>query len=124
MKRSTSRRPQVNPIHLAPLARSLFFAVLIGACGLLFVYVKNQQHAIGAQIRQVEREIKETEALNEVLLAQISTLSSRAELRSKLDHRLIALQSIQDHSIARLVPPATAIEDGILRTAANERVGP
>lgn len=124
MNHPTNRRNQVNPIHLAPLARWLFLAIVVGACGLLFVYVKNQQHAIGEQTRQVEREIRETRALNEVLLARISSLSSRTELQRKIGYQLIALQSIQDHSIARLTPPATAIDDGILRTAANERVGP
>jgi hypothetical protein len=124
MSRTANRRNQVNPLHLAPLARWLLLAVVVGACGLLFVYVKNQQHAIGEQTRQVEREIREARSHNEVLLARISALSSRAELQRKIGRHVIALRPIQDHRIARLIPPATAIEDGILRTVANGGVGP
>ncbi|MFZ4681995.1 MAG: hypothetical protein ACOYMS_05805 [Terrimicrobiaceae bacterium] len=117
------RSPHVNPIHLASLARWLLLAFAFSACGLLFVFVKNQQHSLGEQTRQVERQIREVRAHNEVLLARISTLSSRAELQRKLDQKFIALQPIHDTSIARLVPPAQAGNDGVLRTAANERVG-
>ena len=121
MNTSANRRKQVNPIHVAPLFKWLTLAVIVAACGLLFVYVKNQQHLLGEQTRGVERQIREVTSYNEVLLARISALSSRAELQRKLSQGLIALQPIQDHSIARLTPPVTAENDGVLRTAANER---
>ncbi len=121
MNTSSNRRKQVNPIHVAPLFKWLTVAVIVAACGLLFVYVKNQQHLLGEQTRGVERQIREMKSYNEVLLARISALSSRAELQRKLTQGLIALQPIQDHSIARLTPPAMAGNDGVLRTAANER---
>lgn len=121
MNISSNRRKHANPIHVAPLFKWLTFAATVAACGLLFVYVKNQQHLLGEQTRGVERQIREVRAYNEVLLARISALSSRAELQRKLAQGLIALQPIQDHSIARLTPPVTAEDDGVLRTAANER---
>lgn len=124
MTLAANHRTQVNPIHIPSLVRWLLLAAALGACGLLFVYVKNQQHSLGEQTRQIERQIREVKALNEVLLARISTLSSRAELQRKLEQKVIALMPIQDHSIARLIPPATAGADGVLRTAANERLGP
>lgn len=124
MTLTANRRTQVNPIHIPSLVRWLLLATALGACGLLFVYVKNQQHSLGEQTRQIERQIREVRALNEVLLARISTLSSRAELHRKLEQKVIALMPIQDHSIARLIPPATAGADDVLRTAANERLGP
>ncbi|HRJ73777.1 MAG TPA: hypothetical protein PLS03_16260 [Terrimicrobiaceae bacterium] len=117
-------RKQVNPIHIAPLFKWLTLAIMVAGCGLLFVYVKNQQHFLGEQTREVERQIREVRAHNEVLLARISSLTSRAELQRKLNQGLIALQPIQDHSIARLVPPTDAENDGVLRTAANERYRP
>jgi len=117
-----TRSTHVNQIHLASLARWLLLAFAFSACGLLFVFVKNQQHTLGEQARQVERQIREVRAHNEVLLARISTLSSRAELQRKLEQKIIVLQPIQDPSIARLVPPAKAGSDGVPRTAANERV--
>jgi len=118
------RSSHVNPIHLGSLTRWLLLAFAFSACGLLFVYVKNQQHFLGEQTRQAERSIREVRAHNEVLLARISALSSRSELQRKLDQKFITLQPIRDTSIARLVPPATAGNDGVLRTAANERLSP
>jgi len=113
-------RQHVNPIHIAPLFKWLTLALFMGAAGLMFVYVKNQQHLLGSRTREVEKRIVEMKAYNEVLLARISSLSSRAELQRKLDSGMIALRPIQDTSIARLTPPANAERDGAIRTAANE----
>lgn len=117
---STTHRKQANPLQIAPLFRWLLFALALAACGLLYVYVKNQQHFLGEQTRKVEREIREMRTRNEVLLARVSALSSHAELQRKLDQGLIALQPIKDQNIARLTPPVAADKDGIVRTAANE----
>lgn len=123
---SSTRRRQSNEVHLGPLIKWLMLALFICASGLMYVYVKNQQHAIGEQTRQVERQIKEIKAQNEVLIARISMLSSRAALQHKMEQGMIALEPIQDHSIARLTPPTPAEEDGVLRTAtaANRRAVP
>ncbi len=50
-----------------------------------FRLLKNQQHAIGDQTRRVEKQIAQVRAQNEVLLARVSVLSSRAALQRKLD---------------------------------------
>ncbi len=121
---TSNRRKEVNEIHIAPLIKWLMLAFIIGSCGLLFVYIKNQQHFLGERTREVERQIREVVSQNEVLLARVSALSSRAELQRKLEKGLIALQPIQDHSIARLSPPVMAEPDGVIRTAANERFRP
>lgn len=120
MTTTANRRTRANPLHMASLARWLLLAAGLAICGLLFVYVKNQQHFLGAQTRKVEHQIREMRVRNEVLLAKISQLSSRAELLRKLAENVIVLEPIQDHSIARLIPPVTAEDDGLLRTAANE----
>lgn len=124
MYASSNRRKEVNEIQIAPLIKWLMLAFIIGSCGLLFVYVKNQQHFLGERTREVEKQIREVISQNEVLLARISALSSRSELQRKLEKGMIALQPIQDHSIARLTPPTTAEPDGVIRTAANERYRP
>lgn len=124
MNSPLSRRRQANEIHITPLAKWLVLALLVGASGLMFVYIKNQQHALGEQTRQVERQIREMKAQNEVLLARISMLSSRTALQRKLEQGLLALTPIQDHCIARLSPPTAAEDDGLLRTAANRRATP
>jgi len=124
MNSSSNRRKESNEIHIGPLLRWLMLALFISGCGLLFVYIKNEQHFLGERTREVERQIHEAQAHNTVLLARISALSSRAELQRKLAQGVIALQPIQDHCIARLTPPTTAAQDGILRTASNERFRP
>jgi hypothetical protein len=121
---SSPSRKHVNPIHIAPLFKWLTLALFVGAAGLMFVYVKNQQHLLGSRTREVEKKIVQVKATNEVLLARISALSSRAELQRKLDRGMIALQPIQDTSIARLTPPGNAERDGMVRTAANEGYRP
>lgn len=121
---STTRRKQANPLQVAPLFRWLLLALIVTGSGLLYVYIKNQQHFLGEQTRKVEREIREMRTRNEVLLARISALSSHAELQRKLDQGLISLVPIQNQSIARLSPPVEAEKDSILRTAANERYRP
>lgn len=110
-------RNQANPLDFGPLVRCLLFALIVGAAGLLYVYIKNQQHQLGQATREVERLIREERALNEVLLARITALSSRTELMRKLQLGTIALLPIQDHAIARLVPPTMADSDSIARTA-------
>jgi predicted site-specific integrase-resolvase len=119
-----NHRKYVNPIHIAPLFKWLMLASIVASCGLLFVSIKNQQHFLGEQTRGIERQAREVRAQNEVLLARISTLSSRVELQRKLNQGFIALQPIQDHCIARIGQPVTAEKDGVLRTAANDSFRP
>ncbi len=118
---NTNRRRQVNPVQFSLLCRCLIVALCIGAGGLFFVYIKNQQFALAEQIRQVERRIKEVRASNEVLLARVTELSSRRALQQRIAEGFISVKPISDIAIARLTPPAEAGRDGVLRTAFNER---
>ncbi len=120
---TTLRRTRdANPVHIAPLFRWLLLAALVGGCGLLFVYLKNQQHFIGGQTRLIERDIRDMRSRNDSLLAQITTLSSYPELRKKLAQNGSPLVDIGDN-IARLTP-APAQRAGGIRTAANGRYLP
>lgn len=124
MNASPNRRKQVNPVHCSSLVRWLIAALMLGVGGLFFVYIKNQQFALGEEIRLVERKIREVHAENDVLLARITEFSSRRMLQQRIAEGFIAMQPIQDNVIARLLPPTTASEDGVLRTAFNERLRP
>jgi len=94
----------------------------VGAGGLFFVYMKNQQFALADQIRQVEKKVASVRALNETLLARVTELSSRRVLQQRIAEGFIAMKPIQDNVIARLTPPSAAGRDGILRTALVERI--
>jgi len=119
---NTNRRKQVNPVQSPSLIRWLLVAAFIGASGLFFVYIKNQQHALAEETRQVERRIANVRSLNETLLAHVTELSSRPALQQQIAKGFISVKPIQDNVIARLTPPAQATADGILRTAFNEGI--
>ena len=119
MSAFTETRKRANPLDLGPLLCCLLVALALGAAGLLYVYIKNQQHQLGQATREVERLIREERAINEVLLARITALSSRTELMRKIQLGTIALAPIQDHAIARLLPPTMSSGDQIARTASS-----
>lgn len=124
MNTTLERRKDSNPLHLAPLFRWILASIVLAGYGLVFVYVKNQQHQLGQATRDVERQIAEVCSVNEVLVARITTLCSRAELMRKLQQGVISLAPIQDTSIARLLPPSSEGGDRVLRTASNDRILP
>jgi hypothetical protein len=119
---NTNRRKQVNPVHLSSLIRWLLVAAFIGASGLCFVYIKNQQFALAEEIRQIERRIANVRLLNETLLARVTKLSSRQMLQQRIAEGFISMRPIQDNVIARLTPPVQTAADGVLRTAFNEGI--
>jgi hypothetical protein len=119
---TTNRRKQVNPVHLSSLIRWLLVAAFIGASGLGFVFIKNQQFALADQIRQTERRIANVRSQNETLLARVTELSSRRVLQQRIADGFISVKPIQDNVIARLTPPAQSAADGVLRTAFNEGI--
>lgn len=119
---NANRRKQVNPVHLSSLVRWLLVALFIGAGGLFFVYIKNQQFALAEEIRQVERRIATVRSQNETLLARVTEFSSRRMLQQRIAEGFISMKPIQDNVIARLMPPVQAPEDGVLRTAFNEGI--
>lgn len=119
---NTNRRKQVNPVHFSALVRSLLVAALLGASGLCFLFIKNQQFALAEEIRQMEKKIANARAMNETLLARVTELSSRAALQKRVADGFISVKPIQDNVIARLTPPSQATADGVLRTAFNEGI--
>ena len=109
-----------NPIQIGKiLCVSAIVAVLLGV-GLSFVNIKNQQFAIGEQIRQTERKIQQVRAENDVLLAKVTELTSRPALQTRVKSGYIAVVNITGDKIARLTPPVQVTEVGTLRTAFNE----
>jgi hypothetical protein len=111
---------QSNPLEAAKILKFLSLAFLIGLIGLAYVFLKNQQFVLAEEIRQTERAIRLVQSRNEVLLARVTELSSRPMLQKRIAEGFIQVVSIPVDRIARLTPPATASETGVLRTAFNE----
>lgn len=109
-----------NPIQIGKILFVSSIVFILLAVGLGFVYIKNQQFAIGEQIRQTERRIQQIRDENDVLLAKVTELTSRPALQARVKSGYIAVVSITSDKIARLTPPVQATEAGTLRTAFNE----
>jgi hypothetical protein len=109
-----------NPIQIGKILCVSSIVTILLAVGLGFVYIKNQQFAIGEQIRQTERKIQQVRAENDVLLAKVTELTSRPTLQARVKSGYIAVVNITSDKIARLTPPVQATEVGTLRTAFNE----
>ena len=121
-----NRRRTTNTIEVNFLARCMVGVFLLAMAGLFFVYLKNQQHAVGDQIRGIQAAVREAEVDNESLKARITTMTSRGYLQRQLDEGYIKLEPIRDTAIARITPAVPADPDGILRTASRDpesRVG-
>lgn len=109
-----------NPIQIGKILCVSSVVTILLAVGLGFVYIKNQQFAIGEQIRQTERKIQQVRSENDVLLAKVTELTSRPALQARVKSGYIAVVNITSDKIARLTPPVQATEVGTLRTAFNE----
>ena len=120
---NTTFAPQIrtNPIQIAKALKYIAFAVITGSLGLSYVYLKNQQFALADEIRLTEKRIKQVRAENEVLLAKTTELSSRRALQHRMTSGSLHVVQISGDKIARLTPASPAMEDGVLRTASNER---
>ena len=120
---NTSFAPQTrsNPIQIAKALNYIAFAFITGSLGLSYVYLKNQQFALAEEIRITEKRIKQVRAENEVLLAKTTELSSRRALQQRMTSGSLRVVQISGDKIARLTPASAAMEDGVLRTASNER---
>ena len=117
---SRNRRRVSNAIEVDFVARMLSLCLLVMIAALFFVYLKNQQHAVGDQARVTEMEIREFGARSQAFASRITSLTSRAYLQRKLDEGYIRLEAIRDTAVARVTPPAETEPDGVLRTASSE----
>lgn len=115
-----NRRRPTNSIEVNVLARWLLAVFFLGLAGLFFVYLKNQQHAVGDQARMVEFALREAEAKNDALKARITAMTSRGALQRRIDDGYIRLEAIRDTAIARITPALPAEPDGVLRTASRD----
>ena len=101
MNRST-RRNITYSISVASILKMVLCTSLLAAAGLLYVYFKNQEQQYGNIQRRLEAELARLHASNEVVNAQIASLSSRAYLEKKLAKEPLGLVSIANDQLVRL----------------------
>jgi len=109
---NTYKNSPTSQIEIGLIVRLVLFAVLLSATGVGYVFVKNQQHALGSQTREIEGQLRELQAYNQVLRSEISTLTSHASITESVSLGRVALIAISDQYVARLTPPT--IDGGTL----------
>ncbi len=112
-----NRKKANNGIEVPLLTQWLILFFVLGLSGLFFVYLKNQQHAIGKQTHIVEAQLGEARAHNDALIAKITGLTSRGALQRKLDEKFLDLIPIREAAIARINTPLQEQDRDITRTA-------
>jgi hypothetical protein len=111
-----------NGLEIPLLTQWLILFFVLGLSGLSFVYLKNQQHAIGKQTRIVEEQLVGARAHHDALIAKITALTSRGALQHKLDERYLSLIPISATAIARISTPLPLSQDqDVMRTASLQR---
>ena len=103
MNRST-RRNVTYSIKVASILKMVLCTALLAVAGLSYVYLKNQEQQYGNVQRRLETELARLHASNEVVNAQIASLSSRAFLEKRLTKESLGLVPIANDQIVRLNP--------------------
>ena len=101
MNRST-RRNITYSISVASILKMVLCTALLAVAGLSYVYFKNQEQQYGKIQHRLEAELAHLHASNEVVNAQIASLSSRAYLEKKLAKEPLGLVSIANDQLVRL----------------------
>jgi cell division protein FtsB len=103
MNRS-ARRNVTYSIKVASILKMVLCTALLAVAGLSYVYLKNQEQQYGNIQRRLEAELARLHANNEVVSAQIASLSSRAFLEKRLAKDSLGLVPIANDQIVRLNP--------------------
>jgi hypothetical protein len=115
-----NRRKHANTLPLASLSKWLLVLFIFGVVGLSFVYLKNQLHATGDEIKRMEREAADLNTRNDILRGRIASLSSRSVLQRRLNEGFIRMIPVSDDRIVRVNggPARLALDE--IRAVSNE----
>ncbi|MBV9492053.1 MAG: hypothetical protein JO069_20350 [Verrucomicrobia bacterium] len=112
------RRNVTYSIKIASIFKMVLCTALLAVAGLAYVYLKNQEQQYGTIQRRLEAELARLHANNEVVNAQIASLSSRAFLEKRLAKDSLGLVPIATDQIVRLNPRRDSAGDE-LRVVSN-----
>lgn len=97
-----NRKTITHSIRVSSILQVVVSTVVLAAAGLSYVYLKNQLLQYGDIQRQLERELTELRADNEVVRTQIASLSSRVVLEKRLAKDSLGLVPIGSDQIVRV----------------------
>ena len=115
-----NRKKHTNTLPVASLARWIFVAFFIGVTGLGFVYLKNQLHSTGDEIKTLERKLDDLTTQNNLMHGRISSLSSRTMLQRRLNEGFIKMIPVSDDRIVRVGVQPSRLAAGEIRAVSNE----
>lgn len=116
------QRKQFNTINAASLARWIVITAFVAISGLSYVYQTVQLYHLGDRKKELERELTNLRAENDVAQVQIAALTSRSALQRRLKEGYLKMIPIADQSIVRLNAPANPAADAI-QPVVNQRAG-
>jgi hypothetical protein len=113
-----NRRKITYSIKFASISKVVVCTALLASAGLTYVYLKNQLHQYGEIQRNLEKDLVDLRTNNEVVRAQLASLSSRGVLEKKLAKNAMGLVPIASDQIVRLNQRQNSVGDE-LRVVSN-----
>ncbi len=117
------QRKQFNVINAASLARWIVITAFVAVTGLIYVYLTVQLYHLGDRKKEVERQLVNVRAENDVAQVQIAALTSRSALQRRLKEGYLKMIPIAEQSIVRLNTPASVPGENGIQPVANQRAG-
>ncbi|MBA3884063.1 MAG: hypothetical protein H0X73_15490 [Chthoniobacterales bacterium] len=117
------QRKQFNAINAASLARWIVITAFVAVTGLIYVYVTVQLYHLGDRKKELERQLVNVRAENDVAQVQIAALTSRSALQRRLKEGYLKMIPIAEQSIVRLNTPAGVPSEDAIQPVVNQRSG-
>ena len=120
---SLNRRRRHNELPVRALSPWLIVGIMTLVGGLCWVYLQNEKHARGKEIKALETQLAELQTLNKSLAPRIADLSSRAALQKRLAAGTIKMVPIVPEKLVVLNAPLrgtlSAVATDEIRTVSN-----
>ncbi len=113
---------QFNTINAASLARWIVITAFVAVTGLIYVYLTVQLYHLGDRKKELERQLVNVRAENDVAQVQIAALTSRSALQRRLKEGYLKMIPIAEQNIVRLSTPAEEPSENAIQPVVNQRV--
>ena len=109
---------QNNQLQFAALLRWVVITAVLGVAGLKYLDLKKQLFAQGTHRHDMEGELRDLIAQNNVLENRVASLTSFTALQRKMDDGFLKMVPIAEHVVAHVRP-----QDVSRRAAADANLG-
>ena len=95
---------QTNQLQFAALLRWVVITAVLGVAGLKYLDLKKQLFAQGTHRHDMEGELRDLIAQNNVLENRVASLTSFTALQRKMDDGFLKMVPIAEHVVAHVRP--------------------